>query len=52
MWMHKSKYKGVSFFGNYELQRSGATEFHLRAGKKVVRFKSYQAAKKAGWVRA
>jgi hypothetical protein len=53
MWSHKSKFKGKSFAGDYELQKSGKTHFHLvdAKGKTVARFRSWQEARKQGWAK-
>lgn len=49
MWKNKN-YAG-KFIGNYELKKNGETHFHLISviSGKTTRFRSWQAAKNAGW---
>lgn len=56
MWVNKKKHLGYFFRGNYELKKNGETHFHLictnKKGRKwEIKFRSWQAAVKAGWLR-
>lgn len=52
MWTHITKYKGRSFLGNYEWDKSGKRIFKLKdsvTGRELGPYSSWQAAKKDGW---
>lgn len=57
MWSHKKKWKGKKFIGDHEVKKVDGvheTWFHLNSlttGKTVERYRSWQQAKKDGWVK-